>query len=785
MTLQDASNKLDLAVVLQGVMHYASSDLGRDQVQRIAPIADRKALRDELATTTEMKRLLEREEGLSLEGLKSIHPAVQKSRIEGAVLMPRELGEIFQTTRCAREVRVFLHSRREEYPRVWSRAQALAINKVLEFNIAQAIDETFEIKDTASKELKELRRAIGDSYEHLKRRLSGILKSVAEKGVAQEEIITTREGRMVIPVKSEQRSKVPGFVHSASASGATVFVEPAETLELNNEIRSLQFREQREIDRILRQLTDQVREVAENLLASVDILTTLDVLQAKARYSVEIMGNEPHIDEDCPLRLVQARHPVLLRHHGYEATVPLDIELGKEYRTMLISGPNAGGKSVALKTVGLLVLMTLSGMHIPASADSDVPLVEGLFVDIGDDQSIESDLSTFSSHLAHLREIVGQVSARSLVLIDEIGSGTDPAEGGAIAAAVLERLTHDSVLTVATTHQGSLKVFAYETEGMQNGAMEFDQETLTPTYRFRAGVPGSSYAFPLASRQGFSRELLDRARELLGAPQASMDRLIIDLEAAAQRYKHEFEVLQAEKVAVETRARHYEEKITQLGAELKETKRKALEEANRIVDGAHALIEKTVRDIRERGAEKVTIKEAREQVDLLKKSITEQRAQQEPEHRVSAVVTVGARVTLADATAVGIVESITTDGQHAVVALGSVRMKVPVRDLVVTDARDRAPVTHDLSTQIPQGELQREIDVRGLTGDEAIPLVDKFIDDATLRGLTRLTIIHGKGTGALRKKVSEFLARDPRVKSSTIAEWHEGGMGATVVELNE
>lgn len=753
----------------------------------LAPLEELELCRTEMRRVTEMKMLLETEEGLPLEGLKKIQAGLHKSRIDGAVLQPRELFDIARTLECSRTARSFLSKRRELYPEIWMLAEPLVVDKVLEFNIDRAIDEGGTVKDSASKELREIRRSIADSYESLRKKLATILRGVTDQGFAQEEIITTREGRMVIPVKSESRNRVPGFVHSASASGATVFVEPAETLDLNNDIRNLHFRETREIERILRELTLQVREVADKIGKSMESLGYLDSVQARARYSIEILGNEPGIEEHGPLRLVQARHPVLISHHGLTKTVPLDVELGAAYRTLVISGPNAGGKSVAMKCVGLLVLMAESGMHIPAAAESLVPFLRDVEVDIGDDQSIESDLSTFSSHLEHLREITSTAGAGSLVLIDEIGSGTDPTEGGAIAAAVLESLTEKGALTIATTHQGFLKVFAYETSGMENGAMEFDQESLTPTYRFRAGVPGSSYAFELAGRHGLPAGMIDRARGLLGSPQASMERLLLELEAAAQRYKSKNEELQREKAAVDEQARTYQSRIAQLSAELREMKRQAAEEAGRIVDGAHALVERVVREIREQGADKAAVKKAREEIVQQRGEITEtQRALHVETKQVSSrPVEVGARVRIDEGTAVGEVVQLSSDGKVATVALGSVRMKIPVPELSVTD--ERLPLV-SLPESLPGDRgspVQRELDLRGLTGDEALPLVDKFIDDGLLKGISRLTIIHGKGTGALRKKVTRFLSDDPRVRTSTLAEWNEGGTGATVIYLKE
>jgi DNA mismatch repair protein MutS2 len=502
--------KLEFDKVLHRCARHAASDPGRDVVEQLSPSTDVGMIRLELARVTEMKRLLEEEEALPLEGIHAVDGPIRKCAVEGMTPLPRELLQVGSTLRAARVVRAFLAKRRERFPLLWETAASLFADKVLEYNIDRAIDEAGAVRATASKELQAIRRAMTDRYDQLRRKLESILKTVSDLGFSQEEIITTREGRMVIPVKAEHKTRVQGFIHSASASGATVFVEPSETLELNNEIRSLTFQEQREVDRILRELAAQVAAVKDQLLGNLGLLAGLDALHARGKYSIEILGIAPEVRDSGPITLVQARHPILLMNHGYAGTVPLSLEIGRGFSAIVISGPNAGGKSVAMKCVGLLVLMAASGIHIPAAEPSALRVFRRIFVAIGDEQSIENDMSTFSSHLATLKVIADEADGQSLVLIDEIGAGTDPVEGGAIAAALLEGLVACGATTIATTHQGSLKVFAHETGGVENGAMEFDQETLRPTYRFKSGVPGSSYALEMAARLGMPQQTAPR-----------------------------------------------------------------------------------------------------------------------------------------------------------------------------------------------------------------------------------------------------------------------------------
>lgn len=784
---ESALEKLEFPKVVQRALRYAASDPGREVLLASAPSFDLTTVRDELALVTDMKSLLEEEGDLPLEGIHPVREVLQTCGLEGSVLEPRELHQVASTLRAARLLRAFLLRRRDRSERLAGIAEPLTVDKVLEYNIEQAVDEHGSVRDSASRALREIRAAIAERSAALRRRLELILRAVSEKGLSQEEIITTREGRMVIPVKAEHRNHVPGFVHSASASGATVFVEPAETLELNNEIRGLHFEEQREIQRILRDLTAQVRAQRDALLLNLEILARTDALRARGKYSIEILGTAPEIRPDGPLLLRDARHPMLLMAHGREATVPVDLELGGDVVTLVISGPNAGGKSVAMKAVGLLAVMAQSGFHIPADPRSSLRVFRSFYVDIGDEQSIENDLSTFSSHLANLREIAANADEESLVLIDEIGSGTDPTEGGAIAAAVLLALTERRALTVATTHHGGLKAFAHETPGVENGAMEFDQTTLTPTYRFRMGVPGSSYALAMAARMGLEPAILEQARRFAGDPQQRLDTLLGELESRLQEARRRGETVAREQTRLDELVRTYEAKLADQKKELREIRRKAVEEARAIVEGANTVVERTVRELREQGADRETVKrsrtaiaEERGKVEDLSAGLEEPAPPEEP-----GSLHIGGRVRIREGDEVGELASVAPDGSSGVVIFGNVKMKVALRNLVPAGGKEPRRRPDPGPAEPPVTPIPREIDLRGMTGDEALPLVDKFLDDALLRGLRRVDIIHGKGTGALRKKVVEFLARHPHVRSYRYGEWNEGGTGATVVELAE
>lgn len=768
-----AVRKLEFDKIIQRIASCASTDPGRSLAGTIAPLDDEQWISEELQRVDEAKRLLIAEGHLPLEGLKDVRPQIRKTAVEQLTLSPQELLDVAIALRVSRTIRAFLTKRKQDAPLLAQIATGLATDTIVEFNITEAIDEAARIRDSASKELHSIRRESIHLQDHLRKRLSSILRKVAEQELTQEDIVTTRDGRLVIPVKSEFKHRVAGFIHSTSSSGATVFIEPAETLDLNNALRELQFREQREIDRILKELTSQVAAIRDPLLATIDALARIDLIAAKGRYSIQILGGVPRLAKER-LLLRDAFHPLLLQTHERSAVVPLSLEMGESVHTILITGPNAGGKSVALKTAGLAILMAHAGIHIPASPDSEIPLIDGMFVDMGDDQSIENDLSTFSSHLLNLRTILQKAGRTSVVLLDEIGAGTDPAEGGALAAVILKRLNDAGALTLATTHHGSLKVFAHETAGMANASMEFDRRTLTPTYRFRYGVPGSSYALELAERMEFEPDVLADARRTLGERRNSLESLILSLEDEIQKQSRLRLTAEEEQRSLAALRKSYETKISAVRDEIKHMRGRAREELRELVEKAQSTIEQTVRSIREASASKASITAARNSVhEILRQApaIDDNNAGR-PELRR------GDAVRLRGTSEVGELTGIT--GDTATVLWKNGTMKVQVRDLEA--AQGHAP---EGVTTVSLPEAHRELDVRGLSGDEAILKVQNFLDDAWIAGLRRADIIHGKGTGTLRKRITEVLKGHQHVRNYRLGEWNEGGAGVTVVELSD
>lgn len=773
--------KLEFDKVVERVSRLAVTELGHAQALKILPSTHAPTIRYNLQQVSEMKELLIAEGGIPVDGTKNIHSALRKTSVENQVLSIPELLDVGSTLRASHAVHSFIAKRKNQYPNLAGFVEFLLVDKVVEFNITQAIDEQGIVKDSASKELKQIRHDLSKASDALRTRLESILKKVSRQDFVQDEILTTRDGRMVIPVKTEHKGHVAGFVHSTSASGQTVYIEPAETLDLNNALRELQLKEQREIHRILTELTRQVQEIREPLAAALKTLVEIDVLAAKAKYSIEIVGNALNLAVTPSIILVQARHPVLLQRHKREEVVPLDLSVGDKTTTLLITGPNAGGKTVALKTVGLLGVCTMAGLHVPAASHSEIFPFHSLFVDIGDDQSIETDLSTFSSHLINMKETIEGADSHSLVLVDEIGAGTDPSEGAALAAAVLTALHQRRAITIATTHDGFLKAFAHESEGMENASMEFDQESLRPTYRFRTGIPGSSFAFELAERIGIDKDVLETARKHVGVEKTRLETLIIDLDRQTQSLAAQLADARKERAQLAEITEEYESKLHQLKKEYAEQKRRAVSEARDIVRSAKATIEHSIKEIRESGARQDIVRNVKRGLQQMTEELYQKESASSAEVRVVESFNVGDKVRLRDGSQIGEITRIEKD--NATVSWGMATMHVPLQNLVKQDPAQI--VTYPVSrSDLPTIEAKNEIDLRGMLGEEAVSQVQVFLDNAFVCGLHRVDIIHGKGTGALRKHVTEFLKTYPHIKSFRLGEWNEGGTGVTVVEIS-
>ncbi|MBL0177144.1 MAG: endonuclease MutS2 [Ignavibacteria bacterium] len=592
---RDAIDKLEFALVRQTIGARAVSVFGRERIDALEPSTVFAEVRDELDRVTEYGRLLDADDRPPLDTVDDCRAALHRAAIESSLVASQDLRQVLQALVVFRQLAAFFSKREERVPLLAGLAAQLFADKLLEFHIDRVIDEEGNVKDAASRELRQIRKDLIEKTGQLRRKMENILKRVAEDQLVQEELVTLRDGRMVLPVKSEYKRQIQGFIHSTSASGQTVYIEPTETLDLNNDIRDLEFAEIREIGKILTELTDRVRPHVASLLQSLDVYGELDSLAARARYGQSAGASAPAMQVRGALQIIQARHPLLLLHKKAADVVPLDIALADPETTVVITGPNAGGKSVAMKCVGLLVLMAQSGIPVPCDPRSVFPMYAGVYVDIGDEQSVENDLSTFSSHVRRLAGIVDAADARSLVLIDEIGTGTDPSEGSALGASILETLTARQAHVIATTHHGMLKAFAHEHPMMTNAAMEFDLQSLEPTYRFRAGLPGSSYAFEITRRHGMDGRIIDRAKEILGTRSEALEHLLADVEKKSQDLGQQLRGAEAAERSHRAKVEELDEKLAVLKREAKNIKQDALEEAKTLLRDANAAIEHAVR----------------------------------------------------------------------------------------------------------------------------------------------------------------------------------------------
>jgi len=785
---------LELDKIINHLAQLPVSSSGKRLIQQIKPATDLSLIQRQLTEVTELREILDYDDPFPIPGLQDISDALKKIGLKGTFLIAEELSKFVQTLEVARKIRSYFIAKEEKYPLLNKISRNVFSFIPIEKEISRCISKSsFEIYDHASPELNRIRRLIEVQERQIKKKLEGMVTAFSNKGYLQENLVVLRNGRLVLMVKDEHRGKVKGLVHDQSATGATVFVEPLETLELNNKIRALKTEERKEIEKILLKIADLIRENLTEIQLTVDALAMLDFIYGKAIFSQEIRGCQPAINDFNKTEIIKGRHPLLIRREDVNRNViPLDVTLGDKFNTLVLSGPNAGGKTVTLKTVGLLSLMTACGLHIPADPSSEIAIFNNIFATIGDQQSIENDLSTFSSHVAKLREIVDQAGERDLVLIDEIGSGTDPDEGAALAIAILEKLTSLGCNTVVSTHQGALKIFAHETDHVENGSMEFDRKTLKPTFHFRLGIPGSSYAYEIARRLGLSEKITHRARELTGAKKNQMEELLIDLENRMQQYSSLTNELTIKKSDLDSLIKLYEYKNDELSKKEKSLKKDAIEKAEQILKNANSTLENSIRKIKEEQASRKSIKFAREKIKLEKEQINKEKLQLKKKsskvfstEKFLTKVNIGQDVFWQTYQRNGIVLSEADASGKVLIQADDVKIKVPLNELYHVQQsatkksyKSKINISTDLNTL-----MTNEIDIRGLTVEEGVNAIDKFLDEAIMSGLDQVYIIHGKGTGNLRKGIYKFLDRHPRVKSKSYPEWSLGDTGMTIVNL--
>jgi DNA mismatch repair protein MutS2 len=767
---------LEFGQVKKYLSALAVSECGRDYILKSDPFRDIKSLEDALTRVAEMRELITFDEPFPLHSFTDLQNPLKKAEVVGAFLQPDEIKNILTCLVLSRQVVIYLNARQEKYPGIHQFIEDCEPLPLLEREITRIISEHGDIKDTASPELKHIRRSLQLAESRIRQRLDAILRLMVKEGHAQEDRLTIRDGRLVIPMKEGHAGKIQGVIIDQSSTGATLFIEPLEILESNNEVRKLRIRETREIEKILLELTGKIRENLFRINHNFRSLILLDGLNAKARYSQEIEGCAAKISETA-LVLKEARHPILLMSHERQDVVPLTLELGDPVRTLLITGPNAGGKTVALKTLGLLSIMHAYGYHVPATPGTEIPLFSRIFADIGDQQSIEQDLSTFSSHIRNIARIVQEAGSKSLVLMDEIGSATDPLEGSALAMTVLEALTRSRCLTVATTHMGALKVFAHETAGMENGSMIFDQNTLLPTYRFQMGIPGSSYAFEIARRYGIPDFILDKAKTMVGEERGQLDRLIQALQTEHQKLGRLMQEAERKDSQLSGLIALYEDRLERIRSDAQAEKQKLLEEAENILDEANTTFERVVKDIRESNARREVIQKAKQSVEFQKKNIAKLRNRKKPATRIKR----GNWVVWEEYPGSGEVVSEPDRDRRVLVQWGDRRLKVPLDALRLTQAPNQNKSAG--ITAFVNRTVRDEIDLRGMNVDEALHAVEQYLGDAHSAGLNSVRIIHGKGTGALRREIGHFLEGHRLIKNQRLGFWNEGDTGVTIVEL--
>lgn len=803
---------LEYPKVLEKVAREAAFSASKALVMELRPTPNLEEARRRLALTTEASRLIDLRNDAGIQGARDIRPYLERAAREG-MLHPPELLDIQATVKSAIHVAHMLERLDEtEFPLLHVLGGDIPQRPRIAQRIEETISEEGEVLDTASPTLRKLRFDIRGANQRLQDRLRTL---VHEFGPAlQEPIVTIRNDRYVIPVRAESRGAVRGIVHDQSASGATVFIEPMVVVELNNKLRELQIEERQEVERILRALSLEIGREADALRLDVELLAEFDLHLAKARYGRLTRCSEPLLNAEGRIDLHNARHPLLTGK-----VVPINFHLGREFFMVVITGPNTGGKTVALKTVGLLTLMAQAGLHIPADEHSEVAVFEEVFADIGDEQSIEQSLSTFSSHLSRIIEILRLIEQgsqrslpdihgrlaqtltggleqrrlRALVLLDELGAGTDPSEGSALARAILSYLLERHVTTVATTHYSELKAFAHEQPGVVNASVEFDVETLSPTYKLSIGLPGRSNALAIANRLGLDPTIIARAREFLGSAGVRMENLLEGLQSERKAAEDERFHLSLERAEVEY-----------LRKELEQARSKMEEERTRLINDARTQAQRELDEVRRQLARvkvetirptmsRERLNENRLRVNRLEEKLTllpePRKPAKKAEFQAAGPLRIGDIVRVLSFGQNAELIGLSADRSEAEVKMGSLRFRVSVDNIERVSKREAESEERDQPPPIvlpryeDRPEVSMQLDMRGWRVEDALSELDSYLNDAALAGLAAVRIVHGKGTGALRQAVREQLARHPLVKSYSSAPPQEGGDGVTIVKL--
>lgn len=781
---------LEFNKIIDLLKKKASSSLGLRYIEKLTPSSDFEEVKYMLEETSEAQAIFIKRGTIGLTGIHDIEDKAKRADI-GASLDPGSLILIADTLRAARIVKNNLAGSEEEdfsYPIIQGLSNSLYTYRDIEDKIYNAIVSEIEISDNASSTLRDIRRRIVQKNQSIRSKLNSIITSTTYQKYLQDAIISVRGDRFVVPVKAEYRSQVSGIVHDQSSSGATLFIEPMSIVDMNNELRQLRLAEKEEIERILAELSSLVGEVSHELISNQEILGKLDFAFAKGKLSVDMRAVEPELNMDKYINIKKGRHPLLDK----DKVVPNTVYLGRDFHTLVITGPNTGGKTVTIKTVGLFALMTQSGLHIPADFGSSMCVYDNVFADIGDEQSIEQSLSTFSSHMTNIVSILKDVTADSLVIFDELGAGTDPIEGAALAIAILEDVHMAGAKCIATTHYSEIKNYALTKEGVENAAVEFDLETLSPTYRLLIGVPGKSNAFEISRKLGLNDYVITRAKEFIDTENIALEDVLQNVEknrikAEEERREAEKLKLQIEKIKLE-----YDEKLEKIAAQKEKMIEKAKSEAFSITRQAKEEVEQIIKELRRLEEERAS-KEKNQKIEELRKELTNSMGSLQPTVKSMIVPKVsgkeiknlnaGDEVKVITLNQQGTVVSVDERKKEAVVQLGIMKMTLPFKSLERAKKDPKTTVTKTTRKIIKSksGNVKSEVDLRGLNLEEAIMEVEKYLDDACVAGLEFATIIHGIGTGVLKNGLQDVLRKNKHVKSQRPGQYGEGGAGVTVV----
>lgn len=779
---KNSIDKLGFTEVKELIKAHCLSEMGQQMVDKIQVMSDYGQIHKFLSQANEFKNILENDDALPIHHFFDIKSLANKARVEGAFLSEEEFFQVQASLSTVFAVIAYFNEREGQYPNLEALFEHLPIEKAIIRKIEQVIDVKGKIKPNASRELADITSGIAKAEQEARKKIDQIFKNASSSGWTADGSLTVRDGRLCIPLLAENKRKLKGFIHDESASGQTVYMEPEEVFTLNNTIRDLEFERRREIVKILTLLTDELRPYVPLLLSYHSLLTKLDFVRAKALFAIDIEAQMPEVVNEARFKLINARHPLLFLNFKKEqkTVVPLNVQVDEGTRIIVVSGPNAGGKSVCMKTVGLLQMMVQAGLLIPVADASVVGVFKQFFVDIGDDQSIESDLSTYSAHLSKMKTFVEQANGKSLILIDEFGTGTDPQFGGPIAEAVLESLNHKKVKGMVTTHYSNLKIFAGNTEGIENASMLFNNVEMKPLYMLEVGKPGSSYAFEIAQKIGLPQNVLNLAKNKVSAGQKNVDTLLVGLEREKKEILDTRIKLDKQQKQVDTLLAENEKLKSYLEENKKVLIREAKDQAKNIILNANKLVENTIAEIKSNNADKEKTRSLRDNLNL---ELEKNTVKPEPikQTAVDDELKPGDWVKLIDSDTTGQVIEIARD--NVIIAIGDLRT-VAKKKKVQKISKSSVPKEVRKNSNSHIGDMSSfspEIDVRGMRTEDALAAIERLFDRALMMGFGNLKILHGKGDGILRKMIRQYLKKYDQVDRMEDEHADRGGDGITYV----